>query len=368
MKVSSLKRFLSWIGPHDYNYSLIFAWTFIFMWAQARSFVTTTENIIERLKFGLEVSLVISSILIIIIFYLFLCMKLRNNKVASLRRYSMEIFGASAISTLLVYLYNQTIISWTDRPRYLGPDDKPVIFILRIIFCFLFVAMTHQLQKSLKSRLQDAERINESLLQEYKALIEADEAIRGQASRYLHDRVQSEIMLATFQLKKRVDEIGFSSDEKISSVIHQLEKIRSLDIKILSRLLTPNIEIEGVRGAIESLCSQYSSSIEFQFDFDPTLEQLTHEQSLGVFRIVEQAVINAITHGPASKINIVARANSANGFTVEISDNGPGAHTLGTGTGSVIIDAWVSILNGKKEILSKAGAGYTLIFSFPAAT
>jgi signal transduction histidine kinase len=368
MKPSALKRFLSWIGPHDYNYSVIFAWIFIFMWAQARPFVLASDNTIQRVKFGLEASLIISSISLLIVFYLFACMKLRNNKAASLPRYFMEIIGATAVFTFLTLFFSQTIIAWTNRPRYLGPDDRPVIFIVRIACCFLFVAATHQLQKSLKLRLQDAERMNESLVEEYKALIAADEEIRGEVSRYLHDRVQSELMLASFQLKKRVDELGFSSDEEIGKAIHQLEKIRSSDIKFLSQLLTPNIEVEGVRGAIESLCSQYSSSIDFHFELDLILDQLTHEKSLGVFRIIEQAIINAITHGPASKINIVARANSAGGFTVEISDNGPGVHTLGTGTGSVIIDAWVSILNGRKEILSKAGSGYTLIVSFPAAT
>lgn len=367
MKVSPLKRFIFWIGPHDYNYSLIFAWIFIFLWAQARPFITTGGSNRDRVKFGFEVSLTISSITLLIVFYLFVCMKLRKKKNASLRRYSLEVIGASALSTILARLYNETIIPWTGRPPYLGPNDKPIIFIVRVIFCFLFIAATHQLQKSLKSRLQEAEQINESLLGEYKVLIEADEEIRGQASRYLHDRVQSEIMLASFQLKKRVNEIGFSSDEEISKAIHQLEKIRSLDLKLVSQLLTPNIEVEGVSGSIENLCAQYSSSIDFQFDFEPSLDTLTHEQSLGVFRIVEQALINAITHGPATKVRIKARANSSNGFTVEISDNGPGSKALIPGTGTVIIDAWISILNGKKEISSKADSGFTLLFSFPVA-
>ena len=366
MKISTFRKFLSWIGPHDYSYSLIFAWIFIFLWAQARPSVLTSGNNIQQIKFGLEVSLVVSSISLLIVFYLYACMKLRKNNAASLRRYSMEIIGASILSSFLTYFYSQTIIVWANHPRYLGPDDGPIIFIVRIVFCFLFVAATHRLQKSLKLRLQDAERTNKSLLDKYKSLIEADEEIRGQASRYLHDRVQSEIMLASFKLKKRVNEIGFSLDEEIGKAIHQLEKIRSLDLKFLSQLLTPNIEVDGVCGAIESLCSQYSSSIDFHFDFDPAMNQLTHEQSLGVFRIVEQAIINAITHGPASKVNIVARPNAANGLTVDISDNGPGVDALGMGSGSVIIDAWVSILKGKKEISTKAGAGYTLKFSFPA--
>lgn len=365
MKVSGLKRFLSWIGPHEYNYSLIFAWIFIFQWAQARPFVLTSGNNIQQIKFGLEVSLVVSSITFIIVLYLFFCMKLRRNKAASIGRYCLEVIGASALTSVMAYVYNETIIPWTDRPKYLGPDDKPIIFIVRIIFCFLFIAATHQLQKSLKLRLQDAEANNQALLNEYKVLIESDEEIRGQASRYLHDRVQSEIMLASFQLKKRVDEIGFSSDEEISKAIHQFEKIRSVDLKLVSQLLTPNIEAEGLPGAIERLCEQYSSTIKFGIDFDSTLDQLSSEQSLGVFRIVEQALINAITHGPATKVVIKVRANSLGGFLVEISDNGPGADAVTPGIGSVIIDAWVSILNGKKEISSNPGQGYTLLVRFP---
>lgn len=366
MKVSSFRKFLSWIGPHDYNYSLIFAWVFIFLWAQARPFVLTTGNNIEQIKFGLEVSLVVSSITLIIVLYLFTCMKLRKNKAASLRRYFLEVVGASALSSVAAYICNVTIIPWTNRPKYLGPDDKPIIFIVRIIFCFLFIAATHQLQKSLKLRLQDAEAANQALLNEYKVLIEADEEIRGQASRFLHDRVQSEIMLASFQLKKRTDEMGISSDSEINKAIHQLEKIRSVDLKVVSLLLAPNIEAEGLRGAIESLCEQYSSNIKFGFEFDSSLEELNSEQSLGVFRIVEQALINAITHGPANKVLIAFRPRSSGDFTVEITDNGPGAKNVTPGTGSVIIDAWVSILNGKKEISSNSGHGYTLSVSFPA--
>lgn len=365
MKVSGLKRFLSWLGPHDYNYSLIFAWIFIFLWAQARPFITTGGTNRDRLRFGLEVSLVVSSITLIIVLYLFICMKLRKNKTASLGRYALEVIGASALSTVVANIYNGTIIPWTGRPPYLGPADKPIIFIIRIIFCFLFIALIHQLQKNLKIRLEDAEATNQALLNEYKVLIEADEEIRGQASRYLHDRVQSEIMLASFQLKKRVDEIGFSSDEEIRKSISQLEKIRSVDLKLVSQLLTPNIEAEGLPGAIESLCEQYSSNIKFGFDFDSTLDQLSSEQSLGVFRIVEQALINAITHGPATKVVIKVRANSLGGFFVEIADNGPGADAVNPGTGSVIIDAWVSILKGKKEISSNTGQGYTLLVRFP---
>ena len=365
MKLSILKRFTSWIGPHDYNYSLIFAWIFIFLWAQARPFITSVESNRESVIFGFEVSIVISSIVMIIVFYLYLCMKLRNNKVASLRRYSLEIIGAATISTLLTKLYNATLVPWSGRPNYLGPNDRPIIIIVRVIFCFLFIAATHNLQRDLKTRLEEAQESNEILQNKYKVLIDFDEEIRGQASRYLHDRVQSEIMLASTKLKRRVGEIGHAQDEQIIESIHQLEKIRSVDLKLVSQILTPNIESEGIAGAIENLCRQYSSNLSYKCEIEPAVENLDRELLLGIFRIVEQGVINAITHGPAQKISIKIFSNLLNGFTLEVSDDGPGSDSEETGTGTVIIDAWVSILKGKKGINSKSGNGYTLLVSFP---
>jgi signal transduction histidine kinase len=52
-------------------------------------------------------------------------------------------------------------------------------------------------------------------------------------------------------------------------------------------------------------------------------------------------------------------------LTVEIIDNGPGSKAVGSGKGSVIIDAWLSILGGNKEIETKPGNGFTLRVYLP---
>ncbi len=366
MSPSVIKKFTTWIGPHDYNYSLIFAWIFIFLWAQARPFITSAGNNRERLSFGVEVTFVITSIVFTIVAYLFICMKLRANKSPSLRRYFLEIVGAAALSTLLTYFYNATVIPWSGRPQYLGPNDKPIIIFIRVIFCFLFIAATHELQRNLKEKLREAEFRNQILLDQYKVLIDADEEIRGQASRYLHDRVQSEIMLASTKLKKRVGELGHGQDEQITESIHQLEKIRSVDLKLVSQILTPNIQAEGIGGAIENLCKQYSSNFSYECQVSAEVENLDSDQLLGIFRIVEQAVINSITHGPAQKVYIKITSGIDGGFTIAVTDDGPGSDSAKTGTGTVIIDAWVSILKGRKEVKSNLGEGYKLLVTFPS--
>jgi two-component sensor histidine kinase len=50
---------------------------------------------------------------------------------------------------------------------------------------------------------------------------------------------------------------------------------------------------------------------------------------------------------------------------LEVADNGPGSKTSNSGTGTVVIDAWLSKLGGIKEIESIPGAGYTLRIMAP---
>ena len=365
MKTSRLNKFTQWLGPHDLDYSLLFIAIFAAYWIQARTFVMSESNIESRLIFAIEVTLCVTSIAIIALSILYVCKKTRKPRALTWPRYIFEIIILNALVVLLGHVFNLEIISRTGRPPYLGPDEKPVFFIGRLIACFLLVATVQSRQKKLALELQDARQTNQLLSNQYKTLIDADEEIRGQASRFLHDRVQSEIMLTSSQLRKRIDEIGFDADEELDRAIHQLEKIRSVDLKLISQILTPNIEAEGLSGAVENLCRQYSLGVAYELKIDSEVDNLETEILLGIFRIVEQAVINAITHGPAKKIVISVTRDLLDTVVVDVSDDGPGSDSMEPGTGTVIIDAWVSILNGEKVVKTKVGSGYALQVTFP---
>ena len=363
MKIVSLKRLATWIGPHDYSYPIVFSWIFVAHWEQARSFVLNTPDIESRFVFIVEAISTIFLISATGTFLLFLFQKFRHNMTISLQRYVAEILCTTLWVSLLTKICNKFLIPYRHRPPYLGVDDRPAFIVARFLASLIFIAATHGLLRSLREKLQEAAQRNETLAKQYTTLIEADEDVRSQASRYLHDRVQSEIMLASSQLRKRFQNTSFENDEVLSEVINQLEKIRSVDLKMVSQILTPNIEAEGVTGAIENLCVQYATRINYECEFNAAVSTLDHEQSLGIFRIIEQAVINSITHGPATKISIKV-LGSLEGFTVEVSDNGPGSEDSTPGTGTMVIDAWVSILHGHKEITSDPDEGYTLTVRF----
>ena len=91
---------------------------------------------------------------------------------------------------------------------------------------------------------------------------------------------------------------------------------------------------------------------------------MNSEYLLGIYRIVEQAILNIITHGPSENAVINIRKTKVDSYFIEVTDNGPGSDSQAEGFGTSIIDTWVSILKGEKEIISKPGEGYTLHVRF----
>jgi signal transduction histidine kinase len=266
-----------------------------------------------------------------------------------------------------IYLFNTYIRERIGFIKTWGPNDTPSTFTSRFLFAIMFIAFTHNGMRSLKELLARASALNNDLQGKYRTLIESDEEIRDQAARYIHDRVQAEITLVSSKLNKVALSEGDEIRNLLTPVISDLEKIRSIDLKLVSQILTPNFAAEGLKGAIETLCEQYKSGIEYQIAFDERVKDCDEELSLGIYRIIEQGIINAITHGPASKVTINVAKTDYGIYLVEVSDNGPGALNAKPGIGTVIIEAWCSILHGVKEIESDPKMGYTLRVTIPAS-
>jgi signal transduction histidine kinase len=151
----------------------------------------------------------------------------------------------------------------------------------------------------------------------------------------------------------------------IQPVIKELEHIRSIDVRKVSQLLTPNLAGEGLIGSCENLCSEYQPEVTFILNIFQEVETTSEEIKLGLYRIIEQAVTNSIKHGPAREV-VISLARTAKGEVIlEVSDDGPGVEIMKSGTGTIVIDAWISKLSAKKEINSSPGNGYSLTVYIP---
>ena len=87
---------------------------------------------------------------------------------------------------------------------------------------------------------------------------------------------------------------------------------------------------------------------------------------LGIFRIIEQSVLNSLVHGPSKRVQISVTTDSAGVTDLIIADDGPGISVsqITAGVGTAIIDSWVSILQGVKAVDSVPGHGYRLQVKF----
>ena len=364
MTSSRWQRFKEWLGPYDYNYSLIFAAVFALYSAQGRALSYSHVAGVDRTRFILS-SLVANIFLSLLVTALFrLAQMSRKGNHISLPRYLFEILTATSVISLAIFLSN------SHKPHALltiwGPVETFPLASTRYIFAVFFIALSHNGLRTLKARLRTVNDLNDSLEGKYRTLVESDEEIRDQAARYIHDRVQAEITLVNVKLQKVGALHGAEVQESLHPAISRLEKIRAIDLKLVSQILTPNLEAEGLKGAIETLCEQYQSGVEYQILIDVDVNECGEELALGIYRIIEQGMINAITHGPASKVIIRIQKSDSDTYLLEISDNGPGAYNPKPGTGSVIIDAWCSILDGLKEIESEVDRGFTLRVMIPA--
>jgi signal transduction histidine kinase len=361
------ERFKEFLGPYDLNVGLIYSAFLTLNIFQLRPETYRYEYGYPRIQFFF------SSVLIILILSIpFLALLLlskwywkRHEK--SLRTYLLEIAQLTFVSDLTYVLAAKYLIPILGVHDFLRIDNFYFIYVTRILFMLLFISFTHNREKTLKKELALAEELNEQLTEKYAALIEMDEEIRSQAAKLLHDRIQSDLMLATSQLGMIAQTPSIETSQKIREVQKSLEHIRAIDLRNVSQLLTPNLESEGLIGSCENLFSSFTYGIKFDLKIDEDLENLDNQLKLGIYRIIEQGINNSIKHGPAELVLVNLLKTTQDNLVLEIVDNGPAAAQTNIGTGTIVIDAWVSSLNATKQIESIPGVGYTLRVTIPIA-
>lgn len=358
-------RLKNWAGPYNYSAAFISLIILMFTLPRLRAFTYDYSYGGERIRFfltGLTVAVVVA-------IPLFLALKLSEtfwkSRKKSLLVYFLELAVAVIISMITQFVAQKYLIPRFNIPNFLEIGSPLGEFVIRFIFAIIFVAFTHSRQRSIQSKLSAAAVINNELQLRYSSLIDADEEIRTLASRLLHDRIQSKLMLAGARLTRISEMLTDEGRLGIKPVIKELEQIRSIDVREVSQLLTPNLAGEGLIGSCENLCGEYRSEVHFSIDIEEEIEMLEDEIKLGIYRIIEQGVINSIKHGPAKNVQITVKEGAKASHFIEIKDDGPGCADVASGKGTVIIDSWVSKLGGSKEIESTPGNGFTLRVRVP---
>lgn len=190
-------------------------------------------------------------------------------------------------------------------------------------------------------------------------LITNQDEFRKSVFEYLHDTVQGRLFGVGVQLNEAKRELTGKNAELLESAIVEIEKIRQKDIKSLGVSLNPPISTFGLIPSLHGLLAENAAVSHGQFFdlLDPPFTKKEEELlGLGIYRIVEQAIINALVHGNASQIEVsLGRRNKS--IELKISNNGARlqAKQLTPGHGFSVIDGWMSKLHGRWSLAEPKG-------------
>ena len=357
-----LDHFLkSYVGPFPINPFLAFIFTFSFYFAHAKALFSGYLAIADLIPF-LPTVFFLSAILGLLAgFMAYLIEKFQPLHSRSLTLYVIEVFFISTALTLTSRIFTFALANYFNFDLSAIWNISILNIFINIPVYLIVLSLLHQSEKLINARLQVADSTVTKLKSERKVLVESDEEIRRQVAQYLHDRVQSELMVAVIQLKSLGDKSDAEREFEIDSIFKRLERLRSVDLSKLAQILAPNFTIGGLSGSLGMLIHQYSGNFDTSLFVDQELGDIDESSTLGIYRIIEQALLNTITHGPAFNVDIKIERQGPKIVRVRVKDDGPGTDSSHVGVGTTIIDSWIGLMNGTKEIVTMPGHGYELI-------
>ena len=228
------------------------------------------------------------------------------------------------------------------------------VFVVSILL-FLTVHITLGVTNlRLEQQVRAAQEARASLEIQRGKLIAAQEDVRRQIADFLHDKLQSDLVLLGMQMQRSVEKLGDQERSVAKAYIDEIERIRQFDVRSVSQQLVPELSGPSLKPALEDLLGRYSKAFRINLNVVETGE-LDQAEKLACYRIVEQALLNAATHA-APKWVEVSIIESETAVELVVRNDGKELAAAPTpGAGFAIIDEWVSQLGGSWSIKSASG-------------
>lgn len=206
-------------------------------------------------------------------------------------------------------------------------------------------------------------------------MVQIEERHRAMVAREIHDDIGSSLTGIKIDLawlkRELAGELAGRPDAQAK--LADLEKLVDSTAAVSRRLikaLRPSILDHGIVPAIQWQLLEFERRFGVRGHFDAPKDEpnLTEEQAIAVFRVVQEALTNVAKHAAATKVEITL-FQQARELTVEIRDNGrglKGGQAERPGSYGVIgMRERMHSLGGWLEISGAAGQGVTLMLGIP---
>jgi len=214
----------------------------------------------------------------------------------------------------------------------------------------------------------ERKRAKEALADMTRKLIEAQEQERARIGRELHDDINQRLAMLAIELEQLQN-----NPSEVRNRVQELQKQTteiSNDVQALSHELhSSKLQYLGVVAGIKSWCKEYAERQKIDLECRSDVSSiLPLEIGISLFRVVQEALHNAVKHSGVKRVEVQLREESGEVHLL-ISDLGKGfdleAAMQGKGLGLTSMRERVRLVNGTIEIQSKPMGGTTVHVRVP---
>jgi signal transduction histidine kinase len=199
-------------------------------------------------------------------------------------------------------------------------------------------------------------------------LLQAQDSERSHIARELHDDISQQLALLSIDLELLNGAVPPDSRSLAGEALHRAHDVASSIHDLSHRLHPAKLRLIGLVAALDALQREVSrSDLSVTFAHDNVPASLPHDLTLSVYRIVQEALHNALKYSKAQSVTV--RLNGEpDRLVLTVSDDGVGFDVeaaWGKGLGLVSIGERIEAVGGTLDIHSTPGAGTFLAMSIP---
>lgn len=247
------------------------------------------------------------------------------------------------------------------------------IFFAGQVFILIFTEMAYTEQKArikvekMAAELSDANHHLSEYAAQVKDLTISQE--RNRLAREIHDGLGHSLTTINMQIKAALA-IMQNNPEQATHLLETAQQLSSdalSDVRnSVSSLREDNLNdislVERINHLLEASKSQ-DREIVFTVNGSPRV--ITPQVDVSLFRVVQEAINNAIKHSNSSLVKINLSFEEKDQIKLEVEDNGQGTDSLEGGFGLIGMKERIRLINGAVEINSSKGQGFSIKVSVP---
>jgi signal transduction histidine kinase len=199
-------------------------------------------------------------------------------------------------------------------------------------------------------------------------LLNAQETERSRVARDLHDDISQQMALLEIDLEQLAGVVNGDADGLMKETLHRAQEIGRSVHDLSHRLHPAKLRLIGLVAALQGLRRELShQNIDISFNHKHVPANIPEELALCIFRIVQEALHNALKYSQGRHVIVDLRGGAA-GLALTVTDDGVGFDVNANwrkGLGLISMQERLEAVGGSFEVFSTPGAGTRLEVAVP---